>query len=96
MCEHSKYLQDKDIYGDADDLASWIPDDAKWELREGEPLQVYFMNDIPAHWKYNGKETIHRIDIMNTARVWGDCFVSGDEDSHIRVKFHGESKEWLV
>ena len=90
MLKHAKVLKGK--YGklDPERMADWFPYTRKWtseHLSETKQLKVYFMNMCPKNWKFRDPEEIMKF----VQGSWANCFIVGEKDSQIRVKFEGMS-----
>ena len=89
MLKRAKVLMG--MYGkfDPERLAAWFPYTRKWpseHLSETKRLKVYFMNVCPENWKFGDPEEIMKF----VQGSWANCFVVGNKDSQIRVKFEGK------
>ena len=69
-------------------IAAWFPYQRMWpseHLNETKRLKVFFMNECPENWQCRDPEKIMKF----VEESWANCFIVGDEDSQIRVKFEG-------
>ena len=75
-------------------VAAWMMKYRNWpekDLNERKPLKVYFMNNCPGEWKYQGKCIDADLILEIVQSSWRGCFTTSRsmQKARIRVRFKG-------